>query len=68
VGEPVLEGLSALVRARKGHLEAARERLLVKRGRYVEFNLVYDAARKVRLQHRCDPDAYPDELAPLVRW
>ena len=44
VGEAVLEVYPRIVARRKDtpYDEAARERLLLKRGRYVEFNLVYD--------------------------
>jgi len=47
---------------------AARERLLVKRGRYVEFNLVYDRGTKFGFQTDADPEAYLMSLPPLVRW
>jgi coproporphyrinogen III oxidase len=47
---------------------AARERLLLKRGRYVEFNLVYDRGTKFGFQTDADPEAYLMSLPPLVKW
>ena len=48
--------------------EAAREKLLFKRGRYVEFNLVYDRGTKFGFGTDADPEAYLMSLPPLVRW
>lgn len=70
VGEALLEVYPLIVARRKDTAfdEAARERLLVKRGRYVEFNLVYDRGTKFGFSTDADPDAYLMSLPPLVRW
>ncbi len=70
VGEAVLEVYPRIVARRKDapYDEAARERLLVKRGRYVEFNLVYDRGTRFGFSTDADPDAYLMSLPPLVRW
>jgi coproporphyrinogen III oxidase len=70
VGEAFLGIYPRLVTRRKDTPfdEAARERLLVKRGRYVEFNLVYDRGTKFGFQTDADPEAYLMSLPPLVRW
>ncbi len=70
VGEAVLGVYPRLVARRKDtpHDEAARERLLLKRGRYVEFNLVYDRGTRFGFSTDADPDAYLMSLPPLVRW
>ncbi len=70
VGEAFLGVYPRLV-ARRRQLpydDAARERLLYKRGRYVEFNLVYDRGTKFGFQTDADPEAYLMSLPPLVRW
>ena len=46
----------------------AREQLLLKRGRYVEFNLVYDRGTQFGFGTDADPEAYLMSLPPLVRW
>lgn len=70
VGEALLEVYPAIVARRKDtpYDEAARERQLVKRGRYVEFNLVYDRGTRFGFSTDADPDAYLMSLPPLVKW
>ncbi len=70
VGEAFL-GVYPRIVARRQHLpfdDAARERLLYKRGRYVEFNLVYDRGTKFGFATDADPEAYLMSLPPVVRW
>ncbi|HEY1872794.1 MAG TPA: oxygen-dependent coproporphyrinogen oxidase, partial [Steroidobacteraceae bacterium] len=70
VGEAFLEVYPRIVARRKDipYDEAARERLLHKRGRYVEFNLVYDRGTRFGFNTDADPDAYLMSLPPVVRW
>jgi coproporphyrinogen III oxidase len=70
VGEAVLAVYPRIVARRKDtpYDEAAREQLLVKRGRYVEFNLVYDRGTRFGFATDADPDAYLMSLPPLVKW
>ena len=70
VGEAFLGVYPRIVARRKDTPfdEAARERLLLKRGRYVEFNLVYDRGTKFGFSTDADPEAYLMSLPPLVRW
>ena len=70
LARPYLASIPRIVARRKDTLydEAARERLLVKRGRYVEFNLVYDRGTRFGFSTDADPDAYLMSLPPLVRW
>ena len=70
VGEAFLGVYPALVARRKDtpYGEAEREKLLYKRGRYVEFNLVYDRGTRFGFQTDADPEAYLMSLPPLVRW
>jgi coproporphyrinogen III oxidase len=70
VGEAVLKVYPRIVTRRKDtpYDEAARERLLIKRGRYVEFNLVYDRGTRFGFSTDADPDAYLMSLPPLVKW
>lgn len=70
VGEAVLEVYPRIVARRKDMLydATARERLLFKRGRYVEFNLVYDRGTRFGFSTDADPDAYLMSLPPLVKW
>ena len=70
VGEAFLDVYPRLVARRKDipYDESARERLLLKRGRYVEFNLVYDRGTKFGFQTDADPEAYLMSLPPLVKW
>jgi coproporphyrinogen III oxidase len=70
VGEAFLEVYPRIVALRKDTPfdDEAREKLLVKRGRYVEFNLVYDRGTKFGFSTDADPEAYLMSLPPLVRW
>jgi coproporphyrinogen III oxidase len=70
VGEALLGVYPQLVQRRKDTPfdEAARDALLIKRGRYVEFNLVYDRGTKFGFSTDADPEAYLMSLPPLVRW
>ncbi len=70
VGEAFLEVYPTLVSRRKDtpYDEADREKLLYKRGRYVEFNLVYDRGTRFGFQTDADPEAYLMSLPPLVKW
>jgi coproporphyrinogen III oxidase len=70
VGEALLEVYPRIVARRKDtpYDEAARERLLLKRGRYVEFNLVYDRGTRFGFSTDADPDAYLMSLPPVVKW
>jgi coproporphyrinogen III oxidase len=70
VGEAFL-GVYPKIVARRKHIvfdDAAREELLYKRGRYVEFNLVYDRGTQFGFGTDADPEAYLMSLPPLVRW
>ena len=70
VGEALLAVYPRIVARRKDHAydEAARDQLLLKRGRYVEFNLVYDRGTRFGFSTDADPEAYLMSLPPLVRW
>ncbi len=70
VGEALLSVYPQLVQRRKDTAfdDAAREALLTKRGRYVEFNLVYDRGTKFGFSTDADPEAYLMSLPPLARW
>jgi coproporphyrinogen III oxidase len=70
VGEAFLGVYPSIVARRKDlpFDELARETLLLKRGRYVEFNLVYDRGTQFGFGTDADPEAYLMSLPPLVRW
>jgi coproporphyrinogen III oxidase len=70
VGEAFLGVYPQIVARRKDAAfdAPARDQLLVKRGRYVEFNLVYDRGTQFGFGTDADPEAYLMSLPPLVRW
>ena len=70
VGEAFLDVYPTLVerRFRMPYTEADREKLFLKRGRYVEFNLVYDRGTKFGFATDADPEAYLMSLPPIVKW
>jgi coproporphyrinogen III oxidase len=70
VGEAFLNAYPAIVGRRKETPfdDAAREKLFYKRGRYVEFNLVYDRGTRFGFGTDADPEAYLMSLPPIVKW
>ncbi len=70
VGDSFLEAYLPIVQRRKTVSYGARERQfqLYRRGRYVEFNLVYDRGTLFGLQSDGRIESILMSLPPLVRW
>ncbi len=70
VGEAFLGIYPKIVARRKDTAFTAedKDKQLYKRGRYVEFNLVYDRGTKFGFATDANPDAYLMSLPPVVKW
>ena len=70
VGRAFLAGFVPITerRMREPWTEAEREVQLVRRGRYVEFNLLYDRGTRFGLETGHDPDAVLMSLPPVAKW
>jgi coproporphyrinogen III oxidase len=70
VGDHFLDAYMPILQRRKDHPYGERERdfQLYRRGRYVEFNLVFDRGTLFGLQSRGRTESILMSMPPLVRW
>jgi coproporphyrinogen III oxidase len=70
VGEAFLAAFVPITERHLGEAwtEAEREIQLVKRGRYAEFNLVYDRGTRFGLETGHNPEAVLMSLPPIAKW
>lgn len=70
VGQGYLDAYLPIVEKRKSHCFGGRERQfqLYRRGRYVEFNLVYDRGTLFGLQSGGRTESILMSMPPLARW
>ncbi len=70
VGRGFLEAYAPIVRRRMGETwsEEERQKQLVKRGRYAEFNLIYDRGTRFGLMTGGNVEAIFMSLPPMAAW